>query len=151
MTERQPRQPVTRQAPPKDCSNHSYSNDHLNLRRRGSARTSISSDDASGLQDQRRNSTISDTVSETRNSIRSSTGNLFFPRASGEIDGDHDSSSVNADSASDESLWNSAPLLLALLPAVAGVFFRNGSAFITDVTILIMAAVFLNWSVRLPW
>lgn len=96
-----------------------------------------------GLSDsQRRNSTLSDSVSEARNSIRSSTDDLFFPRVA---HGDE------ADLSSEESHWQSAPLALALFPAIAGVFFRNGSAVVTDVTLLVLAAIFLNWSVRLPW
>ena len=91
----------------------------------------------------RRNSTLSDTVSEARNSIRSSTDDLFLPR----VDNRDDDGSLS----SDESHWQSAPLVLALLPAVAGVFFRNGSAVVTDVSLLVLAAIFLNWSVRLPW
>ncbi|EEA29005.1 hypothetical protein TMatcc_002635 [Talaromyces marneffei ATCC 18224] len=92
----------------------------------------------------RRNSTISDTVSEARQSIRDSTDELLFPRAKAtsinpRVEGQHDSH------------WQSAPLALALLPAVGGMFFNNGSAFVTDATLLILAAVFLNWSVRLPW
>lgn len=85
---------------------------------------------------------MSDTVSEARQSIRSSTDDLLFPRA-------------NKDTGmalhNEESHWHSAPLALALLPAVGGLFFKNGSAIITDVTLLILAAIFLNWSVRLPW
>lgn len=88
----------------------------------------------------RRNSTLSDTVSEARNSIRSSTDDLFFPRAA-----------PDSDLGNEESHWQSAPLALALLPAIAGVFFHNGSAVVTDVTLLVLAAIFLNWSVRLPW
>lgn len=92
----------------------------------------------------RRNSAISDTVSEARQSIRDSTDDLLFPRAKAaavnpRIETHHDSH------------WQSAPLALALLPAVGGMFFDNGSAFVTDATLLILAAVFLNWSVRLPW
>ncbi|KAL2835506.1 hypothetical protein BJY01DRAFT_75986 [Aspergillus pseudoustus] len=88
----------------------------------------------------RRNSTLSDSVSEARNTIRSSTDELFFPRVA-----------ANSDRDDEESHWQSAPLGLALLPAIAGIFFQNGSAFVTDVTLLALAAVFLNWSVRLPW
>ncbi|KAI9882565.1 MAG: hypothetical protein M1823_005687 [Watsoniomyces obsoletus] len=47
--------------------------------------------------------------------------------------------------------WHSAPLAFALLPAVAGLLFQNGSAIVTDVTLLALAGVFLNWSVRMPW
>ncbi|KAL2812574.1 hypothetical protein BJX63DRAFT_239469 [Aspergillus granulosus] len=89
----------------------------------------------------RRNSTLSDSVSEARNTIRSSTDDLFFPRAA--------TTPVRDDE--EESHWQSAPLGLALLPAIAGIFFQNGSAVVTDVTLLALAAVFLNWSVRLPW
>ncbi len=49
------------------------------------------------------------------------------------------------------SSWHSAPLAFALLPAVAGLIFHNGSAIVTDVTLLAFAGVFLNWSVRMPW
>lgn len=94
----------------------------------------------------RRNSAISDTVSEARQSIRDSTDELLFPRAK--------AASINpriADAQHHDSHWQSAPLALALFPAVGGMFFDNGSAFVTDATLLILAAVFLNWSVRLPW
>lgn len=90
---------------------------------------------------QRRNSTLSDSLSEARNSIRSSTDDILLPRVA------KDDEPVT----SEESHWYSAPLALALLPAIAGVFFRDGSAIVTDVTLLALAAIFLNWSVRLPW
>lgn len=89
---------------------------------------------------QRRNS-LSDSISEARNSIRSSTDDLFLPR----VAKDH------ATISTEESHWHSAPLGLALLPAIAGIFFHEGSSFVTDVTLLVLAAIFLNWSVRLPW
>ncbi|KAK7940885.1 uncharacterized protein PG986_013272 [Apiospora aurea] len=43
------------------------------------------------------------------------------------------------------------PLVLALLPAVGGILFQNGSAFLTDVILLGLAAIFLHWSVTQPW
>ncbi|KAI1263945.1 hypothetical protein F5Y18DRAFT_391936 [Xylariaceae sp. FL1019] len=43
------------------------------------------------------------------------------------------------------------PLILALLPALAGIFFENGAAFFTDLTLLSIAALFLHWSVTQPW
>ncbi|KAI1114774.1 hypothetical protein F5Y14DRAFT_412770 [Nemania sp. NC0429] len=43
------------------------------------------------------------------------------------------------------------PLTAALLPAVAGIFFENGSAFFTDLILLSIAAIFLHWSVTQPW
>ncbi|KAJ5223440.1 hypothetical protein N7468_007982 [Penicillium chermesinum] len=90
---------------------------------------------------QRRNSTLSDTLSEARNSIRSSTDDLFLPKVARGSEPTDDPGSH----------WHSAPLVLALLPAIAGVLFKNGSVFVTDVTLIVLAAIFLNWSVRLPW
>ncbi|KAJ5182577.1 hypothetical protein N7492_000193 [Penicillium capsulatum] len=110
------------------------------LRRRGiPARVTLE-----GMPDwpQRRNSTLSDSISEARQSIRSSTDDLFLPRVAKGNEGRV---------ATEESHWHSAPLGLALLPAIAGVFFQDGSSFVTDVTLLVLAAIFLNWSVRLPW
>lgn len=59
----------------------------------------------------------------------------------------------NNDNVQDEepSNWHSSPLAFAFLPALAGLFFTNGSAFVTDILLLGLAALFLNWSVRLPW
>ncbi|KAE8148586.1 hypothetical protein BDV25DRAFT_157991 [Aspergillus avenaceus] len=116
-----------------------------NLRHRGPARAATFTEgNLSNLQSQRRNSTISDSISEARHTIRSSTDDLFFPRVA---KGSHDI----ADLPNEESHWHSAPLGLALLPAIAGIFFKDGSAFVTDFTLLVLAAIFLNWSVRLPW
>lgn len=110
------------------------------LRRRGlPARTTL---EAIPDWPERRNSTLSDSLSDARNSIRSSTDDLFLPRVAR-----HDEGHI----ATEESHWHSAPLALALLPAIAGVLFKNGSAVVTDVTLLVLAAIFLNWSVRLPW
>ncbi|KAF2721335.1 hypothetical protein K431DRAFT_284944 [Polychaeton citri CBS 116435] len=47
--------------------------------------------------------------------------------------------------------WHSSPLAFAILPAIAGLLFKNGSAFVTDALLLGLAAVFMNWSIRLPW
>ncbi|KAH8895160.1 hypothetical protein GQ53DRAFT_779920 [Thozetella sp. PMI_491] len=43
------------------------------------------------------------------------------------------------------------PLAFALLPAAAGLLFKNGSAVVTDAMLLVLAAVFLHWSVTQPW
>jgi len=51
----------------------------------------------------------------------------------------------------ESSHWDSAPLAFALLPALGGLFFTNGSSVITDVMLLGFAAILLNWSVRIPW
>ncbi|KAJ5495131.1 hypothetical protein N7539_000247 [Penicillium diatomitis] len=116
---------------------------HNSLRRRGlSARATTLLEEPSNEWPQRRNSTLSDSLSEARHSIRSSTDNLFLPRVA------HDREEPES---TEESHWHSAPLVLALLPAIAGVFFQGGSSFVTDVTLILLAGIFLNWSVRLPW
>ncbi|KAL1967694.1 hypothetical protein VTN77DRAFT_2951 [Rasamsonia byssochlamydoides] len=130
--------------PPQSSSSgaHVSSPNSASLRQRPLGRAATVADPPATAQNFRRNSALSDTVSEARQSIRSSTDGLLFPR-------------VNKDTGvalyPEESHWHSAPLALALLPAVGGIFFKNGSAVITDVTLLILAAIFLNWSVRLPW
>ncbi|VUC33547.1 unnamed protein product [Clonostachys rosea] len=45
----------------------------------------------------------------------------------------------------------SASLAFALLPAIAGAVFKNGSAIVTDLMLLGLAGVFLHWSVTQPW
>jgi hypothetical protein len=77
-------------------------------------------------------------LEDARNSIRSSTDDLLLPKASQPTN-------------HEPSLWHSSPLIFALLPAVGGMVFQNGSAVVTDITLLALAAVFLNWSIRLPW
>ncbi|KAI4165678.1 MAG: hypothetical protein LQ342_000620 [Letrouitia transgressa] len=74
-------------------------------------------------------------------SIKSSTDDLLLPKVRG------DSRGISHE----HSHWHSAPLALALLPAISGLVFKDGSAVVTDVTLLALAAIFLNWSVRLPW
>ncbi|KAK1974973.1 hypothetical protein LZ30DRAFT_693962 [Colletotrichum cereale] len=54
-------------------------------------------------------------------------------------------------SADEMSNWASIPLAFALLPAVGGMLFKNGSAVVTDVMLLGLSAVFLHWSVTHPW
>jgi predicted component of type VI protein secretion system len=46
---------------------------------------------------------------------------------------------------------HSTPLAFAILPAIGGLLFQNGSLFVTDILLLVLAAIFLNWSIRLPW
>ncbi|KAL8687522.1 MAG: hypothetical protein Q9218_006331 [Villophora microphyllina] len=89
----------------------------------------------------RRSSTFSDSIDDARSSIKSSTDDLLLPRAKGS----------SLASQLEPSHWHSTPLALALLPAVGGILFQNGSAIVTDITLLGLAAIFLNWSVRLPW
>ena len=84
---------------------------------------------------------MAESLEDARQSIRSSTDDLLLPRVR----------KSGFDATNEPSHWHSAPLALALFPAIAGLLFTNGSAVVTDVTLLILAAVFLNWSVRLPW
>lgn len=93
------------------------------------------------LNTRRRSSTFSDlSLNEARKSFQASTDDLLLPKPSGT---DHGSG--------DSSAWHSAPLAFALFPALGGMLFKNGSSVITDVMLLGLAAIFLNWSVRLPW
>ncbi|EPE30039.1 hypothetical protein GLAREA_13087 [Glarea lozoyensis ATCC 20868] len=106
------------------------------------SRFSPSTDVPSPASNRRRSSNFSvDSISEARRTFQSSTDDLLLPRpdASGKAQS-HDSSA-----------WHSAPLAFALLPAVGGMIFQNGSSVVTDIMLLGLAAVFLNWSVRLPW
>ena len=78
----------------------------------------------------------------TVGSLRSSTDDILRP--------DVTRNSTNSKQ-TEHSHLHSAPLALALLPAIGGLLFQNGGALFTDVTLLVLAAIFLNWSVRLPW
>jgi len=49
------------------------------------------------------------------------------------------------------SLWYSVPLLLAIVPAIAGLAFQRGSIIITDLALLILAAIYLHWCLLTPW
>ena len=112
------------------------------LRQRSLGRASTFGDVTSPLS-LRRGSllSVSGSVDGAQKSFRSSTDDLLLPKVKGSgLEIHHE-----------PSHWHSAPLALALLPAVGGLFFQNGSAIVTDVTLLVIAAVFLNWSVRVPW
>ncbi|RMZ86509.1 hypothetical protein DV736_g6264, partial [Chaetothyriales sp. CBS 134916] len=89
----------------------------------------------------RRSSIFSESLSDARRSIKSSTEDLFVPRIS----------TSEQQDAEESSHWHSLPLALALLPAVAGLFFQDGSAILTDLTLLAISAVFMNWALRVPW
>lgn len=54
-------------------------------------------------------------------------------------------------STDEPSFWYSAPLAFAILPAVGGLLFQDGSAYVTDILLLGLGALFLNWCVRSPW
>ncbi|GME38191.1 hypothetical protein GTA08_BOTSDO09265 [Neofusicoccum parvum] len=74
-------------------------------------------------------------------SMRSSTDNILNP-------GSRDLDSLAQE---EPSHWHSLPLVFAILPAVGGIFFKNGSAVVTDILLLGLASLLLNWCVRMPW
>ena len=60
--------------------------------------------------------------------------------------------SLDAESAMQvTSRWDALPLAFALLPAVGGILINGGNAVVTDLMLLGLGAVFLNWSVTQPW
>lgn len=88
------------------------------------------------------NSYETDSSSEPRPfSLRSSTGDLLSPRVSGYAqEVDHES-----------SIWQSLPILFAIFPAIGGLLFNKGSVLITDLALLVFAAIYLNWCLVTPW
>lgn len=63
----------------------------------------------------------------------------------------HHSTIADDSSPSESSPISYAPTAFALLPAIAGLFIKNGSAYATDLMLLGIAAIFLHWSVTQPW
>lgn len=97
--------------------------------------------DSPSIGIRRRSSNFSDySLNEARRQFQSSTDDLLLPKPG-----------TGRDESFPASHWHSAPLAFALLPAVGGMLFKNGSSVVTDIMILGLAAIFLNWSVRLPW
>ena len=112
------------------------------LRHRSLGRVEKSSE-APNFKDRRRSSLLSDySLDDARALLRSSTDDLLSPRpnVSGRLVGNDEMSN-----------WHSAPLAFALLPALGGLLFQNGGAVVTDIMLLGLASIFLNWAVRLPW
>lgn len=110
--------------------------DESNLRTRRPSAANVG-----GAIPRRRSSNFSDlSLAEARKAFQESTDDILLPKPSG-----------SGHEFSDTSAWHSAPLAFALLPAIGGILFKNGSSIITDVMLLGLAAIFLNWSVRLPW
>ncbi|KZF19156.1 hypothetical protein L228DRAFT_251251 [Xylona heveae TC161] len=110
--------------------------------RQRSFRRSYNLSDAPNGNLSRRSSVISNlSFEDGRQSVRSPTEDFFMPKSFGS----------RPEANTEPSHWDSAPLAFALFPAIGGLLFKNGSAVVTDVTLLGLAAIFLNWSVRLPW
>ena len=110
------------------------------LRQRPLGRASTLAPETSQRFMRRGRSFMSESLSESRRSFMASTDDLLLPRATHEFQPSLETTN-----------WHSLPLGLALLPAIGGLFFQNGSAFVTDISLLALAALFLNWAVRLPW
>ncbi|KPI37011.1 uncharacterized protein AB675_6029 [Cyphellophora attinorum] len=89
----------------------------------------------------RRSSIFSETLSDTKRSLKTSADELLMPGPTHPTNHDND----------DDSHWQSSAIALALLPALGGMFFKGGDAVLGDISLIILAAVFLNWSVRIPW
>lgn len=83
----------------------------------------------------RRRSSIFSDISDTRSS--------FLPAVGTDMD--------TFTSSDGPSVWQSAPLAFAILPAVGGLLFKNGSSIVTDILLLVFGSMFLNWCVRAPW
>jgi hypothetical protein len=114
---------------------------HPLLRQRMLNRAATFSEGAPPIPPIRRRSSLLSDYSDTRHSLLSSTDNLPRPN-------DND---TDMNPASRPSIWHSAPLVFAILPAIGGLLFQNGSAVVTDVLLLALASVFLHWCVMAPW
>lgn len=88
----------------------------------------------------------------SRNSIRSNTFSHSTPHPSHDHTS-HDKTNplIDVDAYHEPDLWSSAPLLFAVLPAVGGIAFKNGSILLTDLSLLVLAAIYLNWCIVTPW
>lgn len=111
------------------------------LHQRKLGRAATFAEGGAQLDPLRRRSSILSDISESGYSFRESDN---LPRSVKD--------EMNLFTASDEpSLWHSAPLAFAILPAVGGLLFNNGSAVVTDILLLALGSMFLNWCVRAPW
>ncbi|KAI5816043.1 hypothetical protein BZA77DRAFT_314228 [Pyronema omphalodes] len=50
-----------------------------------------------------------------------------------------------------ESNWHSLPLAFAILPAIGGILFTNGSLIITDALLILLCSLFLHQLIKFPW
>ncbi|KAF2755955.1 hypothetical protein EJ05DRAFT_487775 [Pseudovirgaria hyperparasitica] len=92
-----------------------------------------------GLTRRRSSLFSSSSFDDARHSIKSSTDDLLSPGALEKL------------TSEDTSHWHSVPLVFAILPAVGGLLFNNGSSVVTDILLLGLSTMFLNWCVRTPW
>ena len=88
-------------------------------------------------------SSRTDSTSDRRPfSARSSTEDLFSPRATGEEEEQHHETTT---------FWHSLPILFAIVPALGGIYSKDGSVFVTDLALLLLAGLYLNWCLVTPW
>ncbi|RAL63366.1 hypothetical protein DID88_003789 [Monilinia fructigena] len=91
-----------------------------------------STDGIPSAESRRRSSNFSEySLTELNKNLRDSTDNILFPKPS-DMKEEHNH---------DSSHWDSAPLAFALLPAIGGLFFTNGSSVMTDIMLLGFAAI----------
>lgn len=90
----------------------------------------------------RRSSTLSDfSLVEAQKTIRHGTQDILNPSPTKHVKPTHEPSSY----------LSSLPLAFALLPALFGVLFEGGTAFITDVMLLALVFIFLRYTITQPW
>lgn len=90
----------------------------------------------------RRSSTLSDfSVAEAGRTFRYGTRDILNPSPAKHDQSTHDTSSY----------LSSLPLAFALLPALFGILFEGGTAFITDVMLLALVFIFLRYTITQPW
>ena len=94
---------------------------------------------SSPLGRQRRSSVLTTDSQAEGISMRSSVDDLLLPTSPTK---GHEHGS---------SHFHSTPLLFAVLPALGGILFEGGGVVLTDVCIIALSCIFLNWSLRLPW
>lgn len=88
----------------------------------------------------RGSSSFSDfSLNDARKDLGASADDLFNP------------SSIGLQSHNKRQASHYLPIVFALLPALAGIFFDNGASFFTDLILLSLAAIVLHWSVTQPW
>ncbi|KAI9762621.1 MAG: hypothetical protein M4579_000239 [Chaenotheca gracillima] len=109
-----------------------------------------------GLRDRRRKSSAAgDSPGATLDSVRNSSRDerrpsSLWPSAEELLQPKPDESSLGGIS-HERSNWHRVPLLIGVIPACAGIAFENGNMVMTDIILLALAALFLHWSVKLPW
>lgn len=90
-----------------------------------------------------RRGSIFSNYSDTRQSYRSSTDNLLRPSGTNDME--------RPKTSDEPSYWISLPVVFAIVPAIIGFMFDNGTAIATDFIILALAGWFLHWFVKVPW